>query len=177
VQAAYPEDEVLFEYIEARDRAQSPASLQPIRDRGLCFAGSCRRGCAGAQRIFRTDSELSRGAWICSACSAPWPISRGVILVGEVQEGRAGGRERLLGEVAEMGRALSALDHWEQRIYLELYLWRGLSYEATARAANDRWARRTRQWTVWRVRQVVARARAKLRMILIIPSRPRIPSR
>jgi hypothetical protein len=170
-------DEVLFAYLEARERAHAPRSPRLVRDEGLSFAPSCRNRCEAASRTYRVDPELDIGAWVCDRCAAPWPVSFGVLLAGDVQESKRRGPEHLLERVAEMGLALSKLDPWERRIYLELYLWRGLTLQQTAAAANDRWARKSRVWSVWRVRQVVAKARDKLRSELRIRPRSARPPR
>lgn len=183
-------DDVLWRYLELRERLGSAPAHRLVAETGLLFDHRCPRcGAGSAARILvekRLAHQVRGAAYRCTACQGSWPVHVGFLLRNEVGGWRSlrrrGGLEAGLTELAGYGLALSRLSMRERRIYLELYVFgqRGC-YAAVAYEANRRWPRmkplrdgRTAgpRWTEWHVRVVCESARRKISASLgdIVPT-------
>ena len=167
---------MLFELFERVQRLEAPRAGRLIDETGLSYAPSC--ACGGRDRIFvPIELEEAPGQvlerWICADCDALWVFSEGEIAVREIQVPSRAGLENELGEIEQLAQALQLLDHWESRLYLQLYLWEDRRDRAEiARIANKRW--RSSRWSEWKVRQAIAGAQKKIHRALRLKARARL---
>jgi hypothetical protein len=168
-------DDVLFEFLERVQRIEAPRGGRLVDDSGLTYAAACE--CGSTQRTFAAIKLREAGEdvferWICAECDQLWIFSRGEIAVREVQVPRGGGLESQWGEIEQLKAALELLDQWEERLYLQLYLWEDMRDRGEiAKAANRRW--RTHRWTEWKVRQTISGAQKKIHYALKLDARAR----
>jgi hypothetical protein len=166
-------DDILFEFLERVQRLEAPRSGRLLDDQGFTYAPACK--CGHTERVFAQilldeagDQVFER--WICAACDRPWCFNAGAIAVHEVRLPKGPGFEDKLSEVAQMQQALELLSVWEQRLYLQLYLWEKEHDRATvARIANKRW--RTSRWSEWKARRAISSAQHKIHHALGLRAR------
>lgn len=166
-------DEVLWRYLELKEKLGAPAGRNVIAERGLVFGDRCEQ--CGESEFHEEHSEKTRAVrYMCSKCHAVWPVDIAFLLRNEFQSSRRGdvGGE-LFALMATYGSILASLPLREQRVYLLLYLYENVgAYDLVAREASKRWPRsippwggrgpRPSQWSEWGVRRVIADARRRI---------------
>lgn len=169
-------DQLLWRYLELRQKLGAPAARQTVVDRGLVFGDRCSQ-CKAPEadaRLEERDEKAEASRWICSKCQAVWPVDLAFLLRNEFQStpkpDAAADLYSLLGTYSMI---LSALPLREQRVYLLLYLYENVGgYDQVAKEANRRWPRssppygtrgpRPDGWTEWTVRRCVTDARRRI---------------
>lgn len=169
-------DEVLWRYLELRQKLGAPAARHTVVDRGLVFGDRCAQ-CKAPEadaRLEERDERAKASRWVCSKCAAVWPVDLAFLLRNEFQStpkpDAAADLYSLLGTYSQI---LSGLTLREQRVYLLLYLYENVgAYDQVAREANKRWPRsnpptgsrgpRPNVWTEWGVRRCVTGARRRI---------------
>lgn len=171
-------DQVLWAYLELRQRLGSPTARDAVIDRGLVFGDFCSNAACKAPKelakLEERDPKSKASRWICSECAAAWPVDLAFLLRNEFQSSpRGDAGADLYAQMATYGTMLSRLPLREQRIYLLLYLYEGVgAYRDVADAANRRFPRtapphgqrgpRQNHWTEWTVRRCITAARRRL---------------
>lgn len=157
-------DEILFELMERVQRLEVPRTGRLLDQQGMTFAASCK--CGHRERTF-AEIQLEESGdevferWVCAQCDALWVFNVGEISVHEVRLSCGPGLEDRLSEIEQLANALKLLDKWEDRLYLQLYLWEDQRDRATiAKVANKRW--RTSRWSEWKVRRAISSAQHKI---------------
>lgn len=169
-------DELLWAYLELRERLAQPASRSPVADSGRVYARHCSQCDAPAVEALLEERSDRKSTYVyrCRACQALWPVDTAFLLKSEVQMPRSNGAVVVWRNLALYERVLASLPLDEQRAYLLLYLYEGVgSYTDVAAEMRRRWPTsvppsgragpRVRGWTEWAVRQAVNSARRKIR--------------
>lgn len=169
-------DEVLWRYLELRQKLGAPSARDTVAERGLVFGEKCPE-CDAPERLARLEQlnpKTGASRWTCSTCNALWPVDVAFLLRNEFQStprpDASGDLYALLGTYSQI---LGKLPLREQRCYLLLYLYENVGdYEAVAVEMNRRWPRSRppngahgpspRGWTEWAVRRTVTDARKRI---------------
>jgi hypothetical protein len=155
-------DSVFWRWLELRCRLASAPGHRIVVDRGNWYAPECP-ACGKSRRIEAMD-EVGRSAWMCRDCGTPWPVDVGFLLANEYQRSLRGELAELpFVEMTTLESVLRDLSLWQQRIYLQLYLYEDVgSYADVAREAARRWPRVRRPWSEWRTGAIVRAARDRV---------------
>lgn len=166
-------DEVLWRYLELKEKLGAPAGRNAIAERGLVFGDRC--GECGESMFHEEHSEKTKAVrYMCSKCNAPWPVDVAFLLRNEFQSSRRGDvAGDLYALMATYSSILSKLQLREKRVYLLLYLYENVGgYDLVAKEATKRWPRsvpptggrgpRANGWSEWSVRRVVTDARRRI---------------
>ena len=169
-------DEVLWRYLELRQKLGSPAARNTVAERGLVFGDECAE-CEAPEKGARLEQHCEKtraSRWVCSACDAPWPVDVAFLLRNEFQSApRPGVQMELYALLGTYSQILSGLPLREQRCYLLLYLYENVGdYLAVADEMRRRWPRSHPPngrhgpspggWTEWAVRRTVTDARKRI---------------
>ena len=107
-------DQVLWLYLELRQKLGSPAARDTVAERGLVFGDFCgSKECKAPKesaRLEERDPKSGASRWICQECGAAWPVDLAFLLRNEFQSSpRGDAGAELYAQMATYGGMLSRL--------------------------------------------------------------------
>lgn len=113
-------DQLLYRYVEQRERLGSARALSITRAEGYKFDARCKdeENCSSQVYIEKLSSTGKSEGFVCFRCGEPWGVTEGRIMPAELDiTPRPGQAEEQFAELATLERLLGKLTLWERRVW------------------------------------------------------------